>query len=145
MKKSTITFFALLAFTSLTFLISCKNNEEKIDDAQEDVLNAKKDLIEAEQDSLADYEAFKMKIDKKITDNELKIADLKVKVIDGNANEKAKYNEKVVQLEEKNRALETKLNNYSEYTAETWAAFKTDLDYKINELEVEFDEFNAKK
>lgn len=145
MKKQTITLFALLAITSLTFLTSCKNNEAKIEDAQENVLDAKKDLVEAKQDSLADYESFKMKVNEKITANELKIADLKVKVINGNNDAKAKYNGKVVQLQQKNEELKAKLNNYTQYSADTWEAFKTDLDNDVNNLEREFNEFNSKK
>ncbi|PWA04786.1 sll1863 family stress response protein [Flavobacterium psychrotolerans] len=143
MKKTIVT-FSFLAFTTFTFLTSCKNNETKIEDAQENVLDAKKDLVEAKQDSLSDYESFKTKINEKIAANEVKITDLKIKAIDGSKAAKAKYNEAVVALEEKNIELKTKINTYSESSKEAWEVFKKDMNKTADDLEKEFDEFKSK-
>ena len=142
MKKTIVT-FSFLAFTAFTFLTSCKNNETKIEDAQENVLDAKKELVEAKQDSLSDYETFKIKINEKITDNELRIKDLKIKAIDGSQKSKSKFNDAVVALEEKNIELKTKINTYSESSQEAWEIFRKDINKTADDLEKEFDEFKS--
>ena len=137
----------ILAIVALSFLSlgSCKDNDQKIEDAQEDVLEAKQDVIEAKQDAAADYEEFKMKVNDKITANELKIAELKVKAIDVSKEAKANYNERIATLEAKNKELKSKIDQYSEYKSETWENFKTELDNDINQLEKDFNDVkNAK-
>jgi len=136
---------ALLAFGLVMTFSSCKNNETKIEDAQEDVLEARQDLVEAETDSLADYEAFKMKINEKVTDNELKIADLRVKAVDKGKDGKERIAKRIKNLEEKNNELKAKLAGYSKYDSATWESFKTEVEKSSDNLQKEFDELNAEK
>jgi hypothetical protein len=139
MKKPIIT-FALLAFTSFSFLTSCKN-----ENTREETLETKKIIIVTEQDSLTDYQLFKMKINEKIAANELKIAELKVTVNEGNKKAKKQYDEKIILIEEKNKGLKVKVNNYTQSNAETWEAFKTGLQDNAEELEKDLEEFNDNK
>jgi hypothetical protein len=139
MKKPIIT-FAILAFTSFSFLTSCKN-----ENAQEETLETKKIIVVKEQDSLTDYQLFKMKINEKIAANELKIAELKVTVNEGNKKAKKQYDEKIILIEEKNKGLKVKVNNYTQSNAETWEAFKTGLQDNAEELEKDLEEFNDNK
>jgi outer membrane murein-binding lipoprotein Lpp len=95
MKKTIIT-IALIVLASLTCLVGCKKNpEEKIEHAKENVLDAKQKVIEAKQDAMANYESLKMRMNDKITANELKIAALKVKAIDFGKKARTNYNEKI--------------------------------------------------
>jgi len=136
---------ALLAFGLVMTFSSCKNNETKIEDAKEDVLEARQDLVEAETDSLADYEAFKMKINEKVTSNELKIADLRVKAVDKGKDGKERIAKRIKNLEEKNNELKAKLAGYSKYDSATWESFKTEVEKSSDNLQKEFDELNAEK
>lgn len=140
MKKS-IVFFTILAFTTFAFLTSCKNKETKIEDDQEDIMDAKKDLIEVKHDS-TDYESFKIKINEQIAANELEIADLKDKAIDKSKN---RYNKTIISLEEKNIALKTKINGYYESSKEGWELFKNDINKTEDDLEKEFNDLKSKK
>lgn len=142
MKKS-ILFYTVMISCSLTFL-SCKNNEEKLKDAQKDVIQAQKKLIKAESESVETYEKYRMKISKKITENELAIADLKIKAIDGTVSQKKNYNEQVAALEEKNTKLKETLNAYAAYNADTWDNFKKDIDARTAALEKDFQAINRK-
>ncbi len=142
MKKSVL-FYSLMISCSIT-LLSCKNNEEKLKDAQIDVIQAQKKLIKAESESVEKYEKYRMKISKTITDNELSIADLKIKAIDGTVSQKQKYNEQVTALEEKNNALKETLNAYAGYDADTWDNFKKDIDARTAALEKDFQAINRK-
>jgi hypothetical protein len=143
MKKS-ILFSAVTMLCFLLCFVSCKNNEENLRDAQKDVIQAQKKLIKAESESVHDYEAYRMKISKKITDNELAIADLKIKAIDGTISQKQTYNNQVATLESKNTALKKTLNAYAAYNADTWDSFKKDIDARTAALEKDFQAINRK-
>ncbi|AWA30434.1 hypothetical protein HYN48_10220 [Flavobacterium magnum] len=142
MKKS-ILLSAFSLFVSLTFL-SCKNNEEKLKDAQKDMIQAQKKLIKAESESMRQYENYRMKVSKRITDNELAIADLKIKAIDGTMSQKEKYNAQVEKLEIKNMELKQTLDAYGSYNADTWDSFKKDVDARAAALEKDFEAINRK-
>ncbi|AWI26643.1 hypothetical protein [Flavobacterium pallidum] len=142
MKKSILLSAVALCF-SLSFS-SCKNNEEKLKDAQKDMIQAQKKLIKAESESMREYDNFRMKISKKITDNELAIADLKIKAIDGTMSQKQKFNAQVEKLEIKNMELKQTLDAYGTYNADTWDAFKKDIDARTAALEKDFEAINRK-
>ena len=55
-----------------------KNARKDIADAQKDIIEAQKELREAKIDSAADYEKFKKDAEINISENEKKIADLKI-------------------------------------------------------------------
>ncbi|WP_291085166.1 MULTISPECIES: hypothetical protein [unclassified Flavobacterium] len=143
--KNSIMFPAVIALAFTVSIFSCKNNEEKLKDAQKDVLQAQKKLIKAESESVRDYETFRMKVSKKVTDNELAIADLKIKAIDGTIRQKEQYNKQVAALEAKNTELKKTLDAYGTYNAETWEAFKQDINLRTAALEQDFKVINARK
>jgi len=144
MKKPIIR-MALAALILTASFSSCKKSEDKIQDAKEDVVDAKVDLVQAENEALKDYENYKTEISKKITDNELKIADLKVKAIESSKDKKQQLNERIADLESKNKELKVKLDSYANYSADTWDAFRKDVDERAAALEKEFDDVNPDK
>lgn len=139
MKKSIVIagFCAALLSISLT---SCKNTETKIEDAQEDVVEAKQEVAEAQNEANQVYENYKLEVTEKIVKNNQRIADLKVKGITGTNDAKARFNEKIAKLEANNAQLQTKLDEYKEYSAETFESFKADLDSAVKSVENEFNE-----
>lgn len=138
MKKSIVT-LGMIAMLFAGSLTSCKNNEAKMEDAQEDVLEAKQDVAEEQNEANQEYENYKMEINEKITKNEQKIADLKVKNITGSADAKERHNNRIAKLEAKNSELKAKLDQYTTYSADTWEAFKTDVNNAAEELERDFE------
>lgn len=138
MKKSIVT-LGMIAMLFAGSLTSCKNNEAKIEDAQEDVLEEKQDVAEAQNEANQEYENYKLEINEKITKNEQKIADLKVKNITGSADAKDRHNKRIAKLEAKNSELKAKLDQYTTYSADTWEAFKADVDSIATSIEKDFD------
>lgn len=139
MKKSIVIAGICAALLSIS-LTSCKNTEAKIEDAQEDVLEAKQDVAEAQNEANQVYENYKLEINEKIVKNNQRIADLKVKGITGTEDAKARFNEKIAKLEANNNQLQNKLDEYKEYSADTWESFKADVDNAIQSVENEFNE-----
>lgn len=138
MKKSIVT-LGMIAMLFAGSLTSCKNNEAKIEDAQEDVLEAKQDVAEEQNEANQEYENYKMEINEKITKNEQKIADLKVKNITGSADAKERHNKRIAKLEARNSELKAKLDQYRTYSADTWEAFKADVDSTATSIERDFE------
>lgn len=138
MKKSILT-LGMVAMLFAGTITSCKNNEAKVEDAQEDVLEAKQEVAEEQNEANQEYENYKMEINEKITKNEQKIADLKVKKITGSADAQERHNKRIAKLEARNSELKAKLDNYSTYSADTWEAFKADVDSTANSIERDFE------
>lgn len=143
MKKRFLT-VAILMFAATSLLSSCKKNETKMEESQENAMNDQNDFEEAQKDTLSDYEAFKIKINERITVNEERIDTLKGKASSANKELKVKYNENILKLEEKNAALKVKINGYSETTEEAWGQFKNDINRTADDLENEFDNLKNK-
>ncbi len=141
MKKS-ILFAGICSMMLAMSFTSCKNTEAKIEDAQNDVLEAQQDVAEAQNEAYQMYENYKLEINEKILRNNQKIADLKVKGITGSNDAKARYNEKIAKLEESNAKLQSKLNNYTEYSEDTWESFKADVSRAVDSLENDFNRIN---
>lgn len=142
MKKRFLS-FGMIALIFAASLTSCKNTEADVKDAQEDVLDAEVELVEAQNDAAQVYENYKREVNEKITRNNQKIADLRVKEIKGTADEKARYNERMAELEAKNNELKAKLDAYAD--GSDWNAFKKEVDQHLNQLETEFESIENNK
>lgn len=133
---------AAIAFMSITIATSYgqepdKKSEkarENLKEAKSDVVDAKQDLKEAQKDSVSDYQSFKTDSELKIKDNEKSIADLKVKSSKINAANKATYQKKVSELEQKNAKLKSNLADYKDEGPDKWTSFKTEFNHDMNEL-----------
>ncbi|MES2543258.1 MAG: hypothetical protein V4548_00110 [Bacteroidota bacterium] len=142
-KKNMISFL-LIASTPFVFLTSCKDNDEKIKEAQENVIVPKKELVEAKKDSITAIEDFKKDMSEKIITNEAMIANLKIKVGSKSKEVKKTYNEKIIELEKKNEILKTKLHDFKEAKGEDWEFFKAEMKENSEQLEKDYNELNTK-
>lgn len=147
MKKILFTVSATILFTGMLFT-SCNSQSEKVENAEDNVLDAKKAVIKAEselsqtrQDSITDFQQFKTKYQNQISANEKSIADLRSNIEGAIKENKASYEKKVADLEEKNNALKTKLNDYNEEKKNQWQSFKTEFKRDMDELGEAFSAF----
>ncbi|MGM0622160.1 MAG: hypothetical protein ACQETJ_13995 [Bacteroidota bacterium] len=138
---------ATILFTGMLFT-SCNSQSEKVENAEDNVLDAKKAVIKAEselsqtrQDSITDFQQFKTKYQNQISANEKSIADLRSNIEGAIKENKASYEKKVAELEEKNNALKTKLNDYNEEKKNQWQSFKTEFKRDMDELGEAFSAF----
>jgi septal ring factor EnvC (AmiA/AmiB activator) len=93
-----------------------------------------KKAMDAKEDSIEDIQKFKKRANEEIAENKTKIAKLKTEKKTRTAEDKAKYDKKVAELEEKNNALERKINNYNEPDKSKWASFKREFKHDMDEL-----------
>jgi septal ring factor EnvC (AmiA/AmiB activator) len=124
---------ALAIFVTLN-LMNCNSPAEKVENTRENVIQAKEDLITAQQEHAAEVELFKNESNKEITAFDKKIAEIKNKIKNSNAKLKADYEKDISLLEQKNTDLKRKISEYKADKKEDWDTFKSNFHEDLNEL-----------
>jgi len=111
------------------FFTSCDNR----DNAKDDVEKANQDMIDAQVQFEKEWQQFKSDAELKINTNQQKINDFKSAMKTTSTKFKAKYENEVLTLEQKNIELKKKLNEFKYERKENWEdfkkAFNSDMDY----------------
>jgi phosphoenolpyruvate-protein kinase (PTS system EI component) len=133
MKK---TFLAVTSSTlfSIAALTSCSTPAEKVDQAQENVNKANNKLDSAIKDYLADIDMYRVETANRIIANDKSIADFNLTLANKKMNERAEYVKKIKDLEQKNAALKSKLDNYKADGNEKWKTFKVEFSKEMDDL-----------
>lgn len=133
MKKNVIKLFATL-FIVTAILASCNTPAGKVKDAKENVNQAEEDLDKANQEYLAEMQNYRDATSGKITENEKMIADFRVKIQNEKKVVKADYELKIADLEQKNRNLKQKMDDYKATSKVEWEEFKAEFNHDMDEL-----------
>ncbi|WP_146185077.1 guided entry of tail-anchored proteins factor 1 [Flavobacterium pallidum] len=146
MKKH-ITIAAASIF-SLMLLGSCKNESKDIEDAKDDVIEARQDeqiakeqADAAQTDSVSDYARLKAETNKLIADNKTRIAEFKVKLKTESAANQAKFEKQIDKLEAKNEELQKDLDNWANKGKERWDAFKERVQKSVDDVNKDIDDY----
>ena len=143
MKKSIL---LLAAFTFITgvILTSCNTPAQKAENAQKDVIEAKKDVEKANQEYLADMKNYRKQMADKIAANGQSIADFNASIESEKEEAKAGYKEKIAALEQKNSDMKMKMDNYKEEGKEKWEVFKVEFNNDMDNLGKAFKDLTVK-
>ncbi len=114
----------MLTLTGLTVLTGYSQQTTK--------MMTTKERDEAKQDSI-DYVNFKKENEKKIRENDKKIADFKTSLENEKQEVKDKYNQKIVDAEKKNNELRKKIADYKKDNTK-WDQFKREFNHDMDEL-----------
>ncbi len=137
--KNPILTLSLLVIMSGIMLTNCQSTAKKVDktgdkaqDTENYLAGTQSDSVNVLQDTTTAYQKFIEESENRINTYERSIADLKIKIAEEKKTEKAEYEKKLVQLEQKNKALKTKVINYKNKQIDDWrkkqVEFKKDLD-----------------
>ena len=117
------------------FFTGCNDNREN---AKDNVEQANQDMIDAQVQFEKDWQQFKSDAELRINENQQKIDDFKTAMKSTSTKFKAKYENEVLTLEQKNIELKKKLNDFKYERKENWEEFKTtfnnDMDIVSNAL-----------
>jgi hypothetical protein len=150
MKK---TFFALGIGTliAVSSLSSCQTSAEKVgtaetkvNEANENLADARMELNKAQSDSVSEYYTFKKESELKIAAHEKSIAEFKARIASEKKENRAKYEKKLAELEQKNTDMKKKLEDYKEDGKDKWMAFKTEFTHDMDNLGTALKGFTAK-
>lgn len=133
MKKNYFIAAVILLIAGLSFT-GCNNKEN----AKDNVEKANQDMIDAQVQFEKDWQQFKSDAEIRINENQQKIDDFKTAMKSTSTRFKAKYENEVLSLEQKNIELKKKLNDFKYERKENWEEFKTtfnnDMDVVANAL-----------
>jgi len=143
MKKSILVFsaFALVAATTLT---RCNSPSKKVEEAQNEVNNANKDLAKANEEYLADVERYRKETADKIDANDRSIAAFNSRIKEQKREAAANYKLKIAELEQKNSDMKKHMDEYKAEGKEKWEKFKAEFNHDMEELGKAFNDFTVK-
>lgn len=142
MKKTIISYAIASTLVAGLILTGCQSASQKEEAAKENVQEAKEELKEVRDDankeaqkvaSAEEWKTFKMETAEKIRNNEIRIAELKVKmkkpgkILDG------LYEKRIEALEQRNNDLKMRIENYEKNQSD-WESFKREFNHDMDEL-----------
>jgi hypothetical protein len=137
-------FQSICSILMVSFLASCATPGDKLDSATENATEAQEELNIAQKAYEADVKLFKLDISEKIAANEEEIAVINYKIQNSNVFEKAEYEKQILVLEQKNKNLEKKMNEYKSENRKDWDAFKIKFASDMEELGQALKNFTVK-
>jgi predicted small secreted protein len=143
MKKSILVFSAFALMTAAT-LTSCNSPAKKVEEAQNDVNEANKDLAKANEAYLADIESYRKETAEKIAANDRSIAEFNSRIKEQKREAAADYKMKIAKLEQKNSDMKKHLDDYKAEGKENWQKFKTEFNHDMEERGKAFKDLTVK-
>ena len=133
--RNSIMVFAVIGSMAGMLLTGCgKTTEQKLDKAKEGVGDATQELKDARAEYLAEWETFKRESEAAIEANVKRIDAFKAKMDKATPTVKAKYDKQVAVLEQRNRDLKKKLDDYKDEGQGKWEEFKTNFKRDMDDL-----------
>ena len=140
MKKSML-MLALFLFITSSFLVSCNTSAEKVENAEQNVMEANQDLDNANIEYLAEVEEYRTQTADKIAANNKSIAEFKARIAVEKLDAQVAYNHKIIVLEQKNSDLKKKMDVFKAESKEQWENFKVEFSKDMDELGTAFGNF----
>jgi len=123
--------FAVFLLIAGALLTGCEKNREN---AKEKVSQANRDMADAQAQFDKDWEQFKNDAELKINANQKNIDDFKIAMKKTSKKFRAKYENQVLTLEQKNIELKKDLNAYKYEGKDNWEQFKQKLNNNIDSV-----------
>lgn len=133
MKKSILTIPSTLL--SIAFIaMSCATPEEKVEKAENQVVEANDNLDSAIKNYQEDMAAYRIETANQIAANQKAIADFNIKIANQKKETRADYLKKIAALEKKNSDMKVKLNSYKADGSDKWKTFKMEFSKEMDDL-----------
>jgi len=139
MKKRIIT-IAISTIITGTVITSCQSSAKKVEDAKENVIEAKQELSQVLKDSI---QQFKTESSGKIASHEKIIADFRTRISKEKKATNVEYLKKLTELEQKNSDLKKSLDDFKEESQDKWYTFKVKFTNDMDDLGRAFKELTS--
>jgi hypothetical protein len=141
MKKTIYTLAAITLMTA-TVLVGCNTSTKKEEDAKDDVADARENTEDAKEELMVakkeanaeEWKKIKKETNTRITENKIRIAQLKVKMIKSGNSIDTLYAKKIEELEQKNKDIKIKVDSYKNDTSDDWELFKREYNHDMDQL-----------
>jgi len=124
-----------------TVFTSCQSSEKKVENAKENVVEAKQELDQIVKDSIQE---FRTESAQKIADHEKNLMEFRKRVAKEKKENREKYEMKLAELEQKNSDLKKRLDDFKEESQDKWDIFKMDFSRDMDELGEDFKNLTTK-
>jgi hypothetical protein len=141
MKKTIYTLAAITLMTTAV-LLGCNSSTKKEEDAKDDVADARENTEDAKEELMIakkeanaeEWKKIKKETNTRITQNKIRIAQLKVKMIKSENSIDTLYAKKIEELEQKNKDIKIKVDSYKNDTSDDWELFKREYNHDMDQL-----------
>ncbi len=151
MKQTILTVVIAAAIATISFT-SCSSSEQKVENAENKVEDAKENLKEVIKDSsiaaqkaatAEEWKMFKNVAEVTIKNNEIRINNLRAKIKNGGVAADVVYAQKIENLKQQNNNLKAKIDKYEKnYT--DWESFKNEFNHDVEGLGKAFKDLTIK-
>jgi hypothetical protein len=137
--RKTIFILVIATFIIVTTYVGCQSSAKKEETPQESVQDAKRDFeimikeVNTEAENALEWEILKSETTNKISKNEVRVAELKVKMEKSGKKLNVLYAKKIDLLEQKNTTMRTSIESY-ENNKSDWKSFKLEFIHDIDSL-----------
>ena len=143
MKKSILS-LAASALIAGAILTGCNTPAQKVENAENNVKEANKELDQANEEYLADIESYRKDTADKIAANNRSIAEFNARIEHEKNDAKADYKRKIAALEQKNSDMKKKMDDYKVEGKEKWEKFKMEFSHDMEEIGKAFKDLTVK-
>jgi hypothetical protein len=137
MKKTTLLMTAI-AFSAASLFVGCNIPADKVDSSRENVSEAQRDLADAKRELKTDLENFRISTEVQLSKNRNHITVLRGNAANERVELRDSYNAKITELENRNLAMETRLNNFQTDKNDDWQNFKAEFNRDMEGLGTAF-------
>lgn len=133
MKKSIFAMATATLIMSVAFT-SCNTSSQKVENAENNVIEANEDLDKANQEYLDEIESYRRETADKIAANNKSIEEFNARIENEKEQARAEYRKEIAALEQKNSDMKKKMDDYKAEGKDKWEKFKTEFSRDMDEL-----------
>lgn len=134
--------FAIVGASML--FTSCSSSTDKVDNAEQNVQDAKRDLEHANESQKKDVEAYNKIMAEKIAAQEQIIQEFNERIKVQKSDAKKEYEERIAELDKKNSDMKKKMADFNASNQSNWETFKASYNTEMNDLGYAFDKLKSK-
>ncbi|MEX2484061.1 MAG: hypothetical protein WED10_05870 [Brumimicrobium sp.] len=120
---------------AIMFLVSCSSPTEKVKKSEDKVAKAKEDVKKSKIEHKADLELFRKETERKMVQNDERIAEINAIIINSNNEERKNYEKQISLLGHQNEILKVRAKNYKLDSKDDWETFKSEFNQDMYELQ----------
>lgn len=125
----------IMSVTCLTGCIESANEKtEHVEEAKYKLMTAEADLEKSKADSAMAYTSFQMETDRVLAENEIKMLELKARLLTRRSEINTQYENDLEALRLENEKLKTDLKTFTYGSKENWENFKSNVNRDLDKL-----------
>lgn len=123
--------FTMVLWSTFT---SCNSSAKKVENAEENVTEAKADLKDAKAEYMQEVENYRIQSAEKYDANVKSIEEFNLKIAKEKSQVKKSYDKQIAELEQKNMEMKKRMDEYRGESKDQWEQFKSEFNRDMDQL-----------